>query len=373
MMWSQDEEPGPELDISLRQCFINQGFFDSLEEGGGHEGEEDLAYQAEFLVAEFEFAEPSTNVSTLMGLPVHPDFDSVDPNRDYLTRDPDGYQSIIVERAAAFSDKIQFNKVVETIDYSNNGYVAVTLADGSTMNAKYVIFTGSLGVLQGNSEQLFKPSISGSDREAGIQGMHFSNYAQLYLAFEEAFWTDDVTEEFLIFLDQAPGNYSFAVNDGHEKFGARPILDFHLSDKFALKMETQPLATTTAEAMQVIKDNFPGAPETTGAIASDWSQNPLVQGAYSDWPVGYDFEHWKAMCDPIRIGDRDRVRFGGEHCDQYYFGFLHGAMLVGQREANALLNSMALAPGEQEPEPDSDEAYDRYEYDFLRRRRRRRR
>lgn len=53
--------------------------------------------------------------------------------------------------------KIQLNKEVTNIKYNPNGVgekVTLTCADGSTYDAEYVIFTGSLGVLKDRHDKI---------------------------------------------------------------------------------------------------------------------------------------------------------------------------------------------------------------------------
>lgn len=56
-------------------------------------------------------------------------------------------------------EKIEFEKIVTTIDYSSSEDVMVTTKDGSEYSASHVIFTGSLGVLKEKHSTMFVPSL----------------------------------------------------------------------------------------------------------------------------------------------------------------------------------------------------------------------
>lgn len=57
-------------------------------------------------------------------------------------------------------EKIEFEKVVTTINYSSGEDVIVTTRDGCEYFASHVIFTGSLGVLKEKHSTMFVPPLS---------------------------------------------------------------------------------------------------------------------------------------------------------------------------------------------------------------------
>lgn len=63
-----------------------------------------------------------------------------------------------------------------------------------------------------------------------------------------------------------------------------------------------------------------------------WLQDELARGMYSNWPVN---QTWIEQ-EPTRA-NLGRVWFSGEHTCFRYNGYVHGAMLAGQRTANLLL------------------------------------
>lgn len=56
-------------------------------------------------------------------------------------------------------EKVEFKKIVTTIDYSSEENVLITTSDGSKYVASHVIFTASLGVLKKKHSTLFVPPL----------------------------------------------------------------------------------------------------------------------------------------------------------------------------------------------------------------------
>lgn len=63
-------------------------------------------------------------------------------------------------------EKIEFEKVVATINYSPGENVTVTTRDGCEYSAMHVIFTGSLGVLKEKHSSMFVPPLSEKKQRA---------------------------------------------------------------------------------------------------------------------------------------------------------------------------------------------------------------
>ena len=87
-----------------------------------------------------------------------------------MSLDQRGFKHFIQAEAAEFlhPDQLLLNSTVTKITYSNAG-VSVSLADGSTLDADYVLCTFSLGVLQ-NDDVTFDPPLPAWKQEA-IQSM----------------------------------------------------------------------------------------------------------------------------------------------------------------------------------------------------------
>jgi hypothetical protein len=70
------------------------------------------------------------------------------------------------EECLPVMEKIEFEKIVTTIDYSPGENVTVITRDGCEYSALHVIFTGSLGVLKEKHSTMFVPPLSQKKQRA---------------------------------------------------------------------------------------------------------------------------------------------------------------------------------------------------------------
>ena len=80
-------------------------------------------------------------------------------------------------------------------------------------------------------------------------------------------------------------------------------------------------------------DNIPDATEI---LVTDWNQNPLTKGAYSNFPVEVSTECFQKLQSRVH-----RVFFGGEATSFDYFGTVDGALRSGEREATKIIDCMS--------------------------------
>ncbi|SDJ95846.1 flavin monoamine oxidase family protein [Streptomyces indicus] len=101
------------------------------------------------------------------------------------------------------------------------------------------------------------------------------------------------------------------------------------SDRYVRDLATKRLAGIDAF--------FPGtsAKWTGKAQLSAWHRNPLAQGAYSYWPVGY--LHRYAGYEGTPQGN---IHIGGEHCSYDFQGFMEGGATEGERAAREVIGKV---------------------------------
>ncbi|WP_199551280.1 NAD(P)/FAD-dependent oxidoreductase [Streptomyces sp. N35] len=82
---------------------------------------------------------------------------------------------------------------------------------------------------------------------------------------------------------------------------------------------------------------FPGtkAAWTGRAQLSAWHRNPLAQGAYSGWPVGYVSRYANYEGTP-----QGNVHIAGEHCAYDFQGFMEGGATEGERAAREVIATL---------------------------------
>src|SRR6267154_215135 len=128
-------------------------------------------------------------------------------NTNNLCIDQRGFKTIVQAEAAEFlqPSQVSLNSTITSIEYSGDG-VTVTLVDGRTLSADYVLCTFSLGVLQ-YGDVAFTPALPAWKVEAiqslvmvsllteNIQSFGRPNclqatYTKIFLQFTEKFWFD---------------------------------------------------------------------------------------------------------------------------------------------------------------------------------------
>lgn len=94
------------------------------------------------------------------------------------------------------------NKIVSKINYSGD-QISVSTFDGSTYVADKVIVTVPVGVLKAQ-KITFTPALASSKTDA-ISRLEMGNLEKLWLEFPTAFWTNDLTADWLIYITETPG------------------------------------------------------------------------------------------------------------------------------------------------------------------------
>ncbi|XP_011688273.1 PREDICTED: polyamine oxidase-like [Wasmannia auropunctata] len=87
-----------------------------------------------------------------------------------------------VEECLPVMEKIEFGKIVATINYSSGENVTVITRDGCKYSALHVIFTGSLGVLKEKHASIFVPSLS-QKKQRAIEGLSIGTVNKVYLEY----------------------------------------------------------------------------------------------------------------------------------------------------------------------------------------------
>ncbi|KAI0003380.1 amine oxidase [Russula compacta] len=248
-----------------------------------------------------------------------------------LTTDQRGFASIVQTEAAEFLSKeqVQLNATVKTIRYSDDR-VSVSLSDGSSLSADYVLVTFSLGVLQ-HEDVLFEPALPKWKSEA-IYGMAMGIYTKIYLQFPEKFWFNT---EFALYADHERGWYPVWQSlDMDGFFPGSGILFVTVTGDFSKRIESLSDEIVKAEVLAVLRSMYPNTtiPEPDAFYFPRWHSDPLYRGSYSNWPSSFLKDHHTNL----RATVERRLWFGGEATSLKYFGYLHGAYYEGQKMAEEI-------------------------------------
>ena len=114
---------------------------------------------------------------------------------------------------------------------------------------------------------------------------------------------------------------------------------FDVTDTIAVQFQNQPISQTVS---QLMNDKFSGyfdiekIPQPLNVFVGNWSINQYTQGAYSSFPVGYD---WDKEVVNLQWAADEVLYFNGEATAEDS-GYVHAAYLEGIRAANMILNCL---------------------------------
>lgn len=258
-----------------------------------------------------------------------------------------GYQSVARGLATLPAPlKIQHNAAVKHISYSadSSAQAKITLEDGNSIEADYVVNTIPLGVLKhGNVE--FQPPLPSWKTEA-IERLGFGVLNKVILVYKEAFWDKD--RDIFGMLQTPTNRLSMNQKDYACRRGrffqwfsvtnttGMPCLLALMAGDAAYDTEVTPNDDLIAEATEVLRTRY-GARVTQPleAIVTRWESDRFARGSYSNAGVNMQPEDYQLMARTI-----GNLYFAGEHTIVTHPATVHGAYLSGLRAASDVLDSM---------------------------------
>jgi polyamine oxidase len=291
----------------------------------------------DFFYNDFEDAEPP-RISSLKNTFPREEFESFGED-EYFVADPRGFVSVLHYIAKQFlyykngvvaDPRVKLNKVVREIIYTKNG-VTVKTEDGSVYNAKHVIVSVSIGVLQSNLIN-FNPPLPQWKAES-INAFDMAIYTKIFMKFPQRFWPTGPGTEFFLYAHERRGYYPIWQHLENELPGSN-ILFATVTDTESVRIEQQPDKETVGEIMEVLKKLFgENVPKPTNILVPRWWSNRFYKGTYANWPAGYTQARYQQLKAPI-----GPVYFTGEHTNSTYIGYVNGAYFSGINTANDLLD-----------------------------------
>lgn len=239
---------------------------------------------------------------------------------------PDGYDWLTHYLAEGLD--IRLNTTVTEIRYDDQG-VEIT-AGGETFTADYAIVTLPLGVLKAQVVT-FDPPLP-AEKQHAIQNLYMGVLNKLYLRFPDVFW--DMDADVIGYVGEEAGQWAEFVNVAAVT-GLPVLLCFNAGD-YGLAIESMSDDQIIASAMQTLRTLY-GAdiPEPTGYLVTRWGRDPFSYGSYSSYGVNSTPDDRAALAETLA----DVLFFAGEATHSAYPGTVHGALLSGQRAAEALMES----------------------------------
>jgi monoamine oxidase len=222
---------------------------------------------------------------------------------------------------------IRLNTRVTGIDYSNTK-VNIT-ANGSNIEADYVIVSVPLGVLKNNAIT-FAPALP-ADKISAITKTNMGNVNKFLLVWNTAFW--DTNLQYIGYTPDTKGKFNYFLNV--KKFTpANALMTFAFGD-YATTTESMSDNDIVNEIMLHLKSIYGNSiPNPTNLLRTKWGQNINSYGAYSYATNGTTTADFDTLAKSVN----SRVFFAGEHTNREYRGTVHGAYLSGLREADKIID-----------------------------------
>ncbi|KAK6434112.1 hypothetical protein LTR95_009706 [Oleoguttula sp. CCFEE 5521] len=301
----------------------------------------------------------------------------------------DGYSAIADEIAKDLmtADLVKLGCEVRTIRHDQSNVNVIETASGS-FTADRVVCTIPLGVLQhrlsqsGHGVPLFQPPLPQRITIA-IDSLGFGTLDKIFSVYDKPWWLDEpyasrysdkivnrtesaansgpdvgqavstAPDSFMGFTEELPG--LIVGSDGKAKAGPRllscinldsltgfPVLSTFVSCSNAVRVESMSDAEASAIIHRALTQWLGIEPPRPSAVhVTRWAQDEFSRGSYSHMIAGVSMtEHRETFQTPIVNTLGVELRFAGEHTSRNHFATVHGALISGYREADAILASM---------------------------------
>lgn len=245
--------------------------------------------------------------------------DEAFPGKDVIV--PEGFETLLEPLTEGLD--IRLNSPVAQISYDEEDGVVV---DGTW--ADFAICTVPLGVLKAG-QIAFDPPLP-RHMQSAIRDIGFGSVTKVAMQFDAAFW--DVETQYFGMPTTPSGRWGYWLN--YRTFSDENILLGLSFGDYALTADQMDNAALTDDALAVLRGAWgPQVPAPTRVLRTAWSQDPLFHGAYSFAQVGSTLDQFEAFETPVA----DRLFWAGEHTIFERHGMSHGALMSGQRAAQAIL------------------------------------
>ena len=155
---------------------------------------------------------------------------------------------------------------------------------------------------------------------------------KLWLEFPTAFWTNDLTNDWITYVSDTPGQWALALNA--YKYINKPVLLMFNIGQSAKNFSSQTDAQILASAMAAIKKCYPSAPNYLNYKRINWGIDPYSLGSYPFIKAGAS----KNDCSLYRESKStdNKVYFAGDGTTCLMIGTVHGAYITGVEAARAI-------------------------------------
>ncbi|KXT07996.1 hypothetical protein AC579_5162 [Pseudocercospora musae] len=299
----------------------------------------------------------------------------------------DGYIAVIHEIAKPLvqAGLVQLDTQVLHIDWQQSPIKVIT-NDGA-YTAREVVCTLPLGVLQSHLEvssseaeakPFFEPVLP-FDKQTAIKSLGFGTLDKILLVYDRPWWNDEpytsifkkglvprsfgpegqddikpqaAPDSLMGFTDElagieihedgtaTPGLRVLSVVNLDSLTG-KPALSAFVSCANAVEVEAMSDAEAGGIVHRALTSWLGCEPPAPDAIhVTRWASDEFSLGSYTHMITGLsETKHRVAFQHPIRNRKGGVLRFAGEHTSRNHFATVHGALLSGRREADAILSA----------------------------------
>jgi monoamine oxidase len=305
----------------------------------------------------------------------------------------DGYTAVVEEVG---KDVIKHRHVQLGIEVQNvlwdSGSIFISTNKGQ-YTANRVVCTIPLGVLKNHMRPetelsglrpLFTPDLP-AEKATATQSLGFGTLDKIFLVYKDPWWTEEpyasILKKGLVelpmfqeedtatgkskasepdslwgFTDELaglaigpdstvnPGPRAISVINLHALTGF-PVLSSFVSCVNAAHVEGLSNHAASMIVHRALTNWFGSEPPLPEAVhVTRWAQDAYSRGSYTHMITGLSKNsHREAFQTPLVNEDGAELRFAGEHTSLNHFATVHGALLSGWREADAILESEASA------------------------------
>ncbi|XP_050500614.1 spermine oxidase-like [Diabrotica virgifera virgifera] len=250
-------------------------------------------------------------------------------------------------------NRILLNKEVKQIITNDSGNKLIC-TDGTSYEAKHVIFTPSLGVLKHDAKSIFTPKLADEKLEA-IDKIGFGALIKVFVKYDRIWW-GNATGMNLIWTeeDRKAATETFSQQPRNSKSQSW-VVEMH--NVFVLPHSSILLVWFTGELVPTIEKmddatlqrgidftflkffgHIVDVAKSQQILKTTWYTNPHFRGTYSFASVNSTVHDVEILQQPITnsVGV-PTLQFAGEATHRIYHSTVHGAVESGFREANRII------------------------------------
>jgi N1-acetylpolyamine oxidase len=304
----------------------------------------------------------------------------------------DGYTAVVEEvgKEVIKNGYVKLGVKVQSIKWDTE-QIVISTSDGQ-YTADRVVCTLPLGVLQSHLRPespssdlvpLFVPELPSEQMEA-ITSLGFGTLDKIFMVYNHPWWIEDPYKSILTkglvdlpmlegeensvgkdestefhsmlgFTDELPG---LAIGPDGAKLGVRaisvvnlhaltsfPVLSAFVSCANAVHVESLSDEAAKMIVHRSLTSGMGREPPMPDAVhVTRWAQDEYSRGSYSHLITGLSkTSHRETFQSPVVNKHGAELRFAGEHTSRNHFATVHGALLSGWREADAIIESETTA------------------------------